>query len=123
MTKKAKPKGIRPKSITIETSRHKPKSYNVNTIPLPKDTNQNRSTKATIGFAMIVFGLLVILGPGDRNDTCVFFLLTSTIGLSLMLQSIPKKRISIWNIIIYTIISIFLLAFGLLILKNTIFNL
>ena len=122
MSKKAKTKRVRPKSITIETSRRDLKSHNANTIPIPKHTNQNRSTKATIGFAMIVLGVLLISGPGDRNDTCVFFLLASTIGLSLILQSIPKKRISIWNIIIYTVISIFLLAFGLLILKNAIFN-
>ncbi len=115
MSKKAKTKRVRPKSITIEISRHNQKSHNVNTIKPTKEANQNRSTKATIGFAMIVIGFLGISDPSNRDDTCVFFLLTSTIGLSLIIQSIPKKRLSISDIITFAIFSICLLFFGFLI--------
>ena len=113
MGKKARQPRPRPKPIAMERPKKNWKSNNENTIALPDNLNQNRSTKALFGFAMIALGVLAIVTPGERGDSCVFFLISSCIGLSLIIQSIPKKRPSLWAVISYTIISIFIVIFGL----------
>jgi len=113
MGKKARGSRPRPKPITIERPKKNWKNNNENTIVLPENLNQNRLTKALSGFAIIVLGLLAIFTPGDLGASCLFFLISSCIGLSLIIQSIPKKRLSFSDVISYTIISIFTVGGGL----------
>lgn len=115
MSKEAETSRSKPKSVTIIPSRKNQERNNGNVIILPKDLNQNRATKAVTGIALIVLAILAI-PSGNREDSCIFFLFSSIIGLSLIVQSIPKKRLSVWNIISYTISAIFIVIFGLTIL-------
>ena len=123
MGKKARQPRPRPKPRTMERPKNNWKGNNANTTVLPENLNQNRSTKALFGFAMIVLGVLAIVTPGERGASCVFFLISSCIGVSLILQSIPKKNLSFWDVIIYTIISILIVLFGFTFLIVAIFSL
>ena len=125
MGKKTRQSRPRPKPRTMERPKKNWKNNNGNTIVLPENLNQNRSTKALFGFAIIVLGLLVIFNADADNigDPCVFFLISSCIGVSLILQSIPKKNLSFWDVISYTIISIFLVGVGVFILFASMFRL
>ena len=123
MVKKARQPRSRPKPIVMERPKKNWKSNNGNTIVLPENLNQNRSTKALFGISIIALGLLAIITPGERGDSCVFFLISSCIGLSLIIQSIPKKRLSIWDVISYTMISVFIIIFGFTFLISAIFSL
>ena len=125
MVKKARQPRSRPKPIVMERPKKNWKSNNENTIVLPENLNQNRSTKALFGFTMIVLGLLAIFNADADNigDPCVFFLISSCIGVSLILQSIPRKNLSFWDVILYTIISIFVVGVGVFILFASIFRL
>ena len=121
-TKKAYNKSTKKNS----TKSTKTNSNDENTIVLPDNLNQNRSTKALFGFAMIALGVLAIVTPSaprERCFFCVFFLISSCIGVSLILQSIPKKNLSFWDVIIYTIISILIVLFGFIFLIVAIFSL
>ena len=125
MGKKARQPRPRPKPRTIERPKKNWKSNNENTIVLPENLNQNRSTKALFGFTMIVLGLLAIFNADADNigDPCVFFLISSCVGVSLILQSIPRKNLSFWEVILYTIISILIVLFGFTFLIVAIFSL
>lgn len=123
MGKKARQPRPRPKPRTMERPKNNWKGNNANTTVLPENLNQNRSTKALFGFAMIVLGVLAIVTPGERGASCVFFLISSCIGVSLILQSIPRKNLSFWDVILYSIISIFVVGVGVFILFASMFRL
>ena len=123
MVKKARQPRSRPKPIVMERPKKDWKSNNENTIVLPENLNQNRSTKA-------LFGISITGSRSSSNNhllrTVILAcssLISSCIGVSLIIQSIPKKRLSIWDVIPYTIISIFVVGVGVFILFASIFRL
>ena len=112
MSKKARPPRVKSSSSANEKVQNNRNSNTDNVIILPRDLNRNRLQKASIGIVLIVLGFLAVFSPGNRDDSCIFFLLSLSIGLSLILQSVPKKRLSVAAIISYTILSFFFIIFG-----------